>query len=219
MKSISCIMCAALVIGVALNTLAQEQSTAATPTAALETRVVKDSSGCPTAIDLWLVSTTDTIQGFEAVLQWDRPEHPLFVRGVSPNKKGTGTDTLMMQLKPTDPRTQIPIDRSGSLIARWEFTEARSTDGHFVKILGVAKLLGQDDPSPVLPGASGSLMRIPLSPTPMSTYEADTGLATLYFDPASTRLSTPQGVLFEGLTLRSSAIDVAACRGPRKTGK
>lgn len=181
-------------------------------TAVLETRLIRDASGCPAGIDLWLASTTDTIQGFEVVLQWDRPVHPEFVRGVrDPGKKPTREDSVTALLKPSDPRAQIPIERQQGLIEGWEYVEARSADGQLAKILGVAKLLGQADPSPILPGASGFLLRIPLTVPPGFRNLADSASADLNFDGAGTRLSTHRGVLFGPLTLRPVAVDLGDC--------
>ncbi len=180
-------------------------------TAAIEARLLRDSVGCPTAIDLWLNSTTDTIQGFEVVLQWDRPNSIHFVRGVATAAKPvTATDSLTALLKPTDPRTQIPIDRGNSLTAAWEFVEARSVDGLSAKILGVVKLFGQDEPTPVLPGATGSLMRIPFSVL-KAVPGADGSAVVLNFDAVNTRLSTPGGVLFGPLTLNSLSVNPEKC--------
>lgn len=191
--------------------LAQGNSQEPVRTAVIEARLVRDSAGCPSAIDLWLASTTDTIQGFEVVLQWDRPNQIQFVRGGKGVTKGnSSTDSLTALLKPTDPKTQMPIDRRTSLLSGWEFVEARSTDGHTAKILGVAKLFGQDEPTPVLPGNSGSLMRIQFSVL-KSSPTADTGAVHLNFDAVNTRISTPMGVLFGPLTLKSLTVDPGDC--------
>lgn len=197
-----------------LEVLAQAKPQQPGRTAVLETRLVRDSVGCPVAVDLWLASTSDTIQGFEVVLQWDRPNQVQFVQGTAAaGKPKTALDSLTAQLKPTDPRTQIPIDRRNSPISGWEFVEARSLDGLSAKILGVAKLFGQDEPKPVLPGASGALMRIPFS-VPKSATPADTGAVVLNFDAVNTRLSTPMGVLFGPLTLNSLSFDPRSCQKP-----
>jgi len=199
-----------------LGVHAQDASAQAKPqqpmrTATIEARLLRDSVGCPTAIDLWLDSTTDTIQGFEVVLQWDRPNSIQFVRGGAKVAKPiTPTDSLTALLKPTDPRTQIPIERGSSLTAGWEFVEARSLDGLSAKILGVVKLFGQDEPTPVLPGAKGSLMRIPFSVL-KAVPGADAGAVVLNFDAVNTRLSTPGGVLFGPLTLKSLTVDPEKC--------
>lgn len=195
------------------DVLAQAKSQEAVRTAVIEARLVRDSSGCPASVDIWLASTTDTIQGFEVVLQWDRPNQIQFVRGTTAAKKPTSaTDSLTALLKPSDPKTQIPIDRRASLLAGWEFVEARSADGLTAKILGVAKLFGQDEPTPILPGASGSLMRLPLSILPPGGIP-DSGAVNLNFDATGTRLSTLRGVLFGPLALKSLAVD------PRECGK
>jgi hypothetical protein len=207
-----CIMLTALITGIASGVMAQSQQDKIMRTAVLETRVIRDASGCPTALDLWLASTSDTIQGLEVILQWDRPNHPEFVRGkTGSGKQPSKADSLTALLKPTDPSTQIPIDRLETLISGWEFVEARSVDGNFAKILAVAKLLGQEEPAPILPGASGSLMRIPLSNAPAVPDMVDSTSAQISFDPAGTRLSTHRGALFGPLTLRSTAVDTRDC--------
>lgn len=184
-------------------------------TAVIETRLVRDSAGCPTAIDMWLVSTTDTIQGFEVVLQWDRPGQVQFVRGTSLTPKPvTAADSMTALLKPSDPKTQMPIDLGNSLLSGWEFVEARSVDGLSAKVLGVAKLFGQSEPEPVLPGATGSLMRIPFAALGTASDSMD---VVLNFDSGNTRLSTARGVLFGPLTLKSLKVDPLDCR--KHTGK
>ncbi len=182
--------------------------------AVLEARIVRDSAGCPSAVDIWLVSTTDTIQGFEAVLQWDRPDGLHFVQGLPGIEvKHAAKDSLTNMLKPTDPRTQIPTSKEGTILSAWEFVEARSADGHSAKVLGVAKLFGQDDPAPILPGSSGTLLRLPIRASKPETMK-DTTLTTLSFDPAGTRLSTHRGVLFGGLTLNPLKTQ-PACMGKK----
>lgn len=194
--------------------MAQAKPQEPTRTAVIETRLVRDSNGCPSAVDLWLVSTTDTIQGFEVVLQWDRPNAVQFVRGQqSSTQPPSATDSLTAMLKPADPKTQIPADRSGTLLSGWEFVEARSSDGHTAKILGVAKLFGQNEPTPVLPGNSGALLRIPVTAKAGQAPPADSLPVTLNFDAAGTRLSTHRGILFGPLTLRSMALKSVACGG------
>ena len=113
-----CIMLTALFTAMASGVMAQSEQEKNSRTAVLETRVARDSSGCPTAIDLWLVSTSDTIQGFEVILQWDRPDHPQFVRGkAGAAKKPSKSDSLTSLLKPPDPATQITLDRRETLIS------------------------------------------------------------------------------------------------------
>lgn len=195
---------------------AQAKPQEPTRTAAIETRLVRDSNGCLSAVDLWLVSTTDTIQGFEVVLQWDRPNAVQFVRGQDkPAQPLSAADSLTAMLKPSDPRTQIPAKRVGDLISGWEFVEARSNDGHTAKVLGVAKLFGQNEPTPILPGTSGALLRIPVVVRPSGENPADTLPVTLNFDAAGTRLSTHRGVLFGPLKLKSTSVKSLACEGKR----
>ena len=206
------IMLVATLTGTASHIGAQTPPQSAVRTAVLETRLVRDSAGCPSAVDLWLVSTTDTIQGLEAVLQWDRPDRIQFLRGApSAPKKQTAADSLTAMLKPSDPNSQIPVGRQGSVIAAWEFVEARSANGNSAKILAVAKLFGQNESEPLLPGASGSLLRIPLAVLAGAGIAADTGAAILNFDAAGTRLSTHRGALFGPLTLKPTAVDPRGC--------
>ena len=194
--------------------LAQAKPQEPARTAVIETRLVRDSNGCPGAVDLWLVSTSDTIQGFEVVLQWDRPNAVQFVRGKDGSTQPpSATDSLTAMLKPSDPKTQIPAERSGTLISGWEFVEARSADGHTAKVLGVAKLFGQSEPTPLLPGASGALLRIPIMVKSTGEADADSVPVTLNFDVAGTRLSTHRGVLFGPLTLKPTALKSLTCVG------
>lgn len=199
------------------SSMAQPKPQEQSRTAVLETRLVRDSAGCLTAVDLWLVSTTDTIQGFEVVLQWDRPDRIHFVRGTkSSPKPKTAADSLTAMLAPSDPSTQIPVDRAGSIVSKWEFVEARTLNSHSAKIMGVAKLFGQEDPAPVLPGMSGSLLRLPVSVQPAKTGIADSASITLSFDTAGTRLSTHRGVLFGPLALKQSRLAAVSCESKTK---
>lgn len=207
-----------ILVLLALTSDASAQSKPQDParTATIETRLVRDSNGCLNAIDLWLVSTTDTIQGFEVVLQWDRPNTVQFVRGRDKSvQPPSATDSLTALLKPSDPKTQIPAERIGSLISGWEFVEARSMDGHNAKVLGVAKLFGQTEPAPILPGASGALLRIPIVVESPGDTTAGSQPVTLSLDAAGTRLSTHRGVLFGPLTLKSTLVKSLACEGKR----
>ena len=197
--------------------LAQEKPQDPARTATMETRLIRDSAGCPAAIDVWLTSTTDTIQGFEVVLQWDRPNHIQFLRGVAAKgETAPETDSLTALLKPTDPKTQLPISRVHSLVSEWEFVEARSLDGISAKILGVAKLFGQADPTPIVPGDNGALLRIPFTILKRGDV-VDSNDVVLNFDAAGTRLSTARGVLFGPLTLTSLAVNPRECQ--EKSGK
>lgn len=205
-----------LVSAIGPECMAQAKPQEPTRTAVIETRLVRDSNGCPTAVDLWLTSTTDTIQGFEVVLQWDRPNTVQFVRGQNKAAQpASATDSLTALLKPSDPKTQIPAERIGALISGWEFVEARSMDGHTAKVLGVAKLFSQNEPTPILPGASGALLRIPLVVKSAGEAAADSVSVTLNFDVAGTRLSTHRGILFGPLTLRPMALKSLACDGKK----
>lgn len=210
MRKLFMILALTLVVSDSPQVLAQAKAQDAVRTAVIEARLVRDSAGCPAAVDLWLASTTDTIQGFEVVLQWDRPNQIQFVRGGAASKSKSATDSLTAMLKPSDPKTQMPIERPGSILSGWEFVEARSTDGHSAKILGVAKLFGQEEPTPVLPGSAGSLLRIPISIL-RNAPVTDTGAVMLNFDAVGTRLSTQRGVLFGPLTLKSLAVDPQDC--------
>lgn len=213
MKNIAVAILTLAFISIGSTTWAQSARPDESRTAVLENRLVRDSSGCPIAIELWLVSTTDTIQGLEAILQWDRPDRVEFVRGSAKFKPApSATDSLTAMLKPTDPSTQMPVDRQGSKISGWEFVEARSTNGISAKILAVAKLFGQDEPEPLLPGSSGLLLRMPISVSDGSDLASDTGSVSLNFDGLNTRLSTHRGVLFGPLTLNTVAVQPADCR-------
>lgn len=204
-----------------LLTLASEAFAQAKPqepvrTAVIETRLVRDSNGCLNAIDLWLVSTTDTIQGFEVALQWDRPNTVQFVQGQDQPAQALSTkDSLTAMLKPADPKTQIPSERIGNLVSEWEFVEARSMDGHTAKVMGVAKLFGQTEPKPILPGTSGALLRIPIVVKSGGDIAADSLPVILNFDMSGTRLSTHRGVLFGPLTLKSTPVKSLACERQR----
>lgn len=211
MKKATWIVAAALALGTTAPVSAQAPAQGATRAANLEARVIKDSTGCPLAIELWLSSTTDTIQGLEVVLQWDRPDRVEFQHGV-PASKAAPTDSLSALLKPADPSTQIPLERAKGLLSKWEFVEARATSGNGAKIMGVAKLFSQEEPAPLLPGASGALLRMPIKIlAPAANAPADSGGVNLAFDAAGTRLSTHRGVLFGTVGLKGTTVHPAAC--------
>ena len=186
----------------------------------LEARFILGSDSCPTALGVWVVSTPDTIQGLEIVLQWDRPDFALFKRLKTLRAK-TGTS----QASPDGKRvtevagTMLPrpvLERDKGLMKQWEYVEARGEAGLWAKVTAVAYLMGKSRPRSICPGDTGLLFSFPLElPNPQVDFvEGDS--ATVRLDEQSTRGSDPKGNTLEHLVLRNAVIHVAPCRSTSK---
>ena len=180
-------------------------------TASLEVRIVKDSSGCPIAVDLWLASTSDTIKGLEAVVSWDRPDFTQFAPfPISVTKPDTSALSVLLR-KAANDRDRAMIDTSHSLLSGWEFLHARLQSQISVKIVGVATFLGQRPGIPIPPGMSGLLCRFALKKAEIAA-DASTGdSATVSLGRESTRLSDPKGRLFTQLKLKQDVTRMMPC--------
>jgi hypothetical protein len=190
------------------------------PGPVIEARFVFGPDHCPIAVQIWLVSTPDTIQGLEVFLTWDRPDFALFetrkpkVTPASKQKPAMGTKD---SLKSTgDLPLQPAIDRSGGLLKQWEFVEARGENGLWAKVTAIAYLMSQTRARPISPGESGALFSIPLVPIKSQMPFADGDSVVVRMDRLLTRISDNKGKLLEHLVLRDAVVCVAPCR---KTSK
>jgi len=194
---------------------------AASPTdATLEARIVTDSRGCPTAVDVWLKRTTDSIQGIEVYLAWDRPGVGMFetskVRVASPDS--TGKDSLSAKSL-TGPgmsaRIEPRMDRSQGLLRSWEYVAARGETGLWVKVTGIAYLVGGSKPRPISPGDTGLLFRLPVTVFTSQKDSLAGDSAIVLFDGQRTRYSDTRGKLFNNLDLHDGAVSAIRCRKRR----
>ena len=187
---------------------------------AIEARFVLGPDHCPIAIQIWLVSTPDTIQGLEVFLTWDRPDFALFetrkpkVSPTSERKRATGSKDSLKSAG--DLPLQPVIDRSGGLLKQWEFVEARGENGLWAKVTAMAYLMSQTKPRPISPGESGALFSIPLVPIKSQMPFADGDSVVVRMDGLLTRISDNKGKLLEHLVLRDAVVRVAPCK---KTSK
>lgn len=194
---------------------------AASPTdATLEARIVTDPRGCPMAVDVWLKRTTDSIQGIEVYLAWDRPGVGLFetskVRMASPDS--TGKDSLSAKSlteSGVSARIEPRMDRSRGLLRSWEYVAARGETGTWVKVTGIAYLVGGSKPRPICPGDTGLLFRLPVKVLTSQKNSLDGDSAIVLFDRQRTRYSDTRGKLFNSLDLHDGIISVLPCRKRR----
>jgi len=186
----------------------------------LEARFVLGPDQCPQAVQVWLVSTPDTIQGLEVFLTWDRPDFALFVTkrapilqaGAQKSKTGVKGSPKAADNLPLQPA----IERGKGLLKQWEYVEARGETGIWAKVTAVAYLLGETRPPPICPGETGPLFSIPLTlPKPQMAFaEGDSAIVSL--DDLQTRGSDTKGNTLEHLVLRNAVIYVAPCRHTSK---
>ncbi|MBI3871885.1 MAG: hypothetical protein HY304_02275 [candidate division Zixibacteria bacterium] len=184
-------------------------------TASLELRIVKDSLGCPVAIDLWLASTSDSIQGIEAVVGWDHPQWLDFaLAGSDPSGKDTTALGALLG-KAVNPRSRVALDAPGGLLSTWELLEARRTGEDTIKFVGVARLFGQHPGVPVLPGASGRLCRFSLTQSVSSASPDPPDSMLVSLEPSGTRVSDPNGILFSQVKLKQDVTAIVRCRASK----
>jgi hypothetical protein len=180
--------------------------------ASLEARIVTDSAGCPTAVDLWLASTSDTVKGLEALLQWDRPDLVRFAPAAPLNsrKSDSAADSTVLA-RTAKPANSAAIDTRGGLLAGWEYVEARSSDGLTVKITAFSSLLPRRKATPIPPGKHGRLCRLPLAAVTGGALPAPGDSLCVWLDAVKTRLSNASGDLFGDVKLRRGIISLAPC--------
>lgn len=185
-------------------------------TASLELRIIKDSVGCPVAIDLWLESTSDSIQGIEAVIGWDHPRWLDFaMAGSDPSGKDTTALGTLLG-KAVNPRSRVAMDAHGMLLSTWELLEARRTGVDTIKLVGVARLFGQHPGVPILPGASGRLCRFGLIQSKWTGAPDQSDSVIVSLEPVGTRVSDPNGVLFSQVKLKQGVMAIVRCRASKR---
>lgn len=195
--------------------VAQRPSGNDSGSAILETRIAVDADSCPTAVEIWLVSTTDTIPAMELVLAWDRPDFARFkteavtlpridtlVSGKSPGNAKAQADSVIV--KPV-------LRRQGGLVDDWEYAEARGASGLSVKIAAFASLTAGSGAKPLLPSESGLLFTLPVEVLPKPPMDMLGDSAAVGMSPEATRLSDIMGNLIDHIVLRSSAMRTPPC--------
>lgn len=192
----------------------------AKPGPILEARFILGSDHCPTALGVWVVSTPDTIQGLEVVLQWDRPDFASFALSRTPRTK-TGLDQAKPDRKGATEgeRNVLPrpaLERDKGLLKQWEYVEARGETGLWAKVTAVAYLVGKSRPRPVCPGDTGLLFSLPLElpKSQVNLVEGDSAIVRL--EEHLTRGSDARGNTLEHLVLRDAVIRMAPCRATPK---
>ncbi len=182
----------------------------------LESRLVSGPDQCPKAVQVWLVSTPDTIQGFEIFLTWDRPDFAKFALARPSDSEPGGrkgeSGAKDSKLVPGSLAQRPKISRADGLIAKWEFFEARGDSGLSVKIVGLAYFLGDSRPRPLVPGDSGVLFSLPLEMAESKVAYIDGDSSIVRLDNMMTRLSDTKGNLIKQVVLRDAIAHVAPCR-------
>ncbi|MBI5868553.1 MAG: hypothetical protein HZB43_09735 [candidate division Zixibacteria bacterium] len=182
----------------------------------LESRLITGPDQCPKAVQVWLVSTPDTIQGFEIFVTWDRPDFAKFavakrtdsLPGDRKGKSGAKDSKLNPGSTPLRPQ----ISRAEGLVAKWEFFEARGDSGLSVKVVGLAYFLGDTRPRPIAPGDSGVLFSLPLEMAGSKVAYIDGDSSIVRLDNMMTRFSDAKGNLIKEVVLRDAIAHVAPCR-------
>jgi hypothetical protein len=182
----------------------------------LEARFLVGPDQCPKAVQVWLISTPDSIQGLEVFLTWDRPDFALFETkkatipqiGAQKPKAGAKDSPKAADSSPLRP----VLERGKGLLKQWEYVEARGETGIWAKVTAVAYLLGETRPPPICPGESGLLFSIPLTlPKSRTTFvEGDSAIVRL--ENLQTRGSDTRGNMLRHLVLRNAVIHVTPCR-------
>jgi len=188
--------------------------------ASLEARIVTDSAGCPTAVDLWLVSTSDTVKGLEALLQWDRPDLVRFAPAARlDSRKSDSTADSTTPARAAKPANSAAIDTRRGLLAGWEYVEARSDEGLTVKITAVSSLLPGRKATPIPPGKHGRLCRLPLKAVADGARPVPGDSLCVWLDAVNTRLSNASGDLFGDVKLKRGIISLAPCLASHPSGR
>jgi len=94
----------------------------------------------------------------------------------------------------------------------WDYAEARSLVGGGAKVTAVASLVPARHGTPIAPGKTGPLFRLPLVPVSVPSGAPAVDSAVLRFDRSKTRISDPRGTLFVQLELKSLVIDSAGAK-------
>ncbi|HUU44586.1 MAG TPA: hypothetical protein VM118_02535 [Acidobacteriota bacterium] len=199
---------------IAVAPVVQAQPTAA-PDAkvTVEARVAVDSSGCPTAVELWLLGTSDSIAGVEAAMAWDRPDVAYFIEAQPTVPKADSTrspeDSLASLFMPEGKTAVLEIE--GGLLADWGLHQARLRTKTDVKVIAVADFLRAGGATPIPGGATGLLFRLPvaLHQTPIGAPTPDS--AVLYFEPGQFHISNMRGDLLDVVPPQPVMLRVAGC--------
>ena len=185
----------------------------------LEPRIVTDSTGCPVAVEVWLTAASDTVNGVEVALLWNRPD---FARFLPASTKPPAADTLADTVRRlVTPRAsgQAALERRGTLMEDWDYAEARILAGGGVKVTAVARLVPARHGTPIMPGRTGPLFRLPVAPVAATPGAPAADTAALWLERGKTRLSDSRGTLFRSLELKSVVISTAGlkCAGAHRT--
>jgi len=205
------LMCAAIV---PVNNHALAQVPEASASAILETRIATDADSCPTAVEVWLVSTRDTIQALELVISWDRPDVAHFItesvkRPVidtlvsgKPSNAGGKKDSIIV--KPL-------LSRSDGLLKNWEYVEARGESGLSVKVTAFPYLASEGDATPLTPSQTGLLISLPVKSLPKPPLDVLGDSASVGFGEKASFLSNPRGKLISNIVLRPRIWHAGRC--------
>ncbi len=210
-----CLLSCAGILAATRPSFAQYATSGDSVTAILETRIVVDADSCPTAVEIWLVATTDTIQAMQLVLSWDRPD---FARFTTEKVTLPRIDTLLSdkssastKTKPDSVIVKPVLRRQGGLVDDWEYAEARGENGISVKITAFAFLTAGSEAKPLLPSESGLLFTLPVEVLPKPSMDMLGDSAMVGMNVEGTRLSDTSGKLIPHIALRSSAIPPSPC--------
>lgn len=186
----------------------------------LETRIATDADSCPTAVEVWLTATTDTIQAMQLAIAWDRPD---FGRFTTRSFRRFAIDTLdrgdsaMTSGSKADSLITVPVlNREDGLLSNWEYVEARGGNGLSVRVTAFPYLTAKGDASPLLPSDSGLLFSLPVEVLPEPPVALIGDSASVGMSPEAVLLSDPNGKLMKNITLRQSSIRATACWSARK---
>ena len=198
----------ALLLSICLHApsaVAQDSSGSAT---LVGVRILYDQDSCPRLAEVYLEHATDTISGFELRLGWDRPDFALFSRAESAPTPVLGADST----KPGKSSSQPVVERDSTALRDWEYVEARSQAGLWVKVTALATLTKSAPERLIYPGQSCVLLRLPLSAgRPAENFLAGDS-AILLIEPYQTRLSRSNGQLVDSVDFRNAATRISACR-------
>jgi hypothetical protein len=190
---------------------------------ALEIRVVSDADSCPSAIEVWLTQTHDTIVALEFVLGWDRPD---FARFQTERHALPALDTLLDDTATVDTSEDVVkdkrivrpvLDYQGGLLENWEYVEARGETGLGVKVVALARVTEAPTELAIHPGDSGRLVVLPLDVRLGQYRSVDHDSAAVGFAEMATRVSTRRGSLVDSLTLIPAYLPTAPCLRSRRS--
>jgi hypothetical protein len=184
---------------------------------ALEIRTVADADSCPTAIEIWLTETQDTIVALEIYLNWDRPDFARFRKAqyaLPPLDTLVDDTAAIIGGEDVDKKEEVlqpVVDRRGGLLENWEYVEARGESGLGVKVVALARVSEAPAALAIQPGDSGRLVALPLD-VPFNQYRPiEHDSAAVRFGRMATRISTRRGALVDTLTLVPAYVPITPC--------